>query len=110
MTIHWKALEEHFLIVHVPLFFDSPISGRGKMHVLYFSQKNISPQRVKTSTEIFADKIFFEQRIKIQRIFQCFQGLEEGFPNFKDFQGGDHRRSQDLQREGLFVKNSRFSR
>jgi hypothetical protein len=36
MTIHWKTLEAHFLMV--PLVFDSTFYG-GKMHFLDFSQK-----------------------------------------------------------------------
>jgi hypothetical protein len=33
-TIHWKALEEHFLMVHVPLFFRF-----NEMYFMIFSQK-----------------------------------------------------------------------
>jgi hypothetical protein len=40
MTIHWKACEEHFLMV--PLFFRFN-HFCGKMHFLNFSQKNLSP-------------------------------------------------------------------
>jgi hypothetical protein len=39
MTIHWKALEEHFLIVRHVLF----LACLGEMlHILIFSQKNLS--------------------------------------------------------------------
>jgi hypothetical protein len=39
MTIHWKALEEHFLML--PLVFDSTILGENSF------KKNLSPQRIK---------------------------------------------------------------
>jgi hypothetical protein len=46
MTIHWKALQEHYGTISLssqPFF--------GKMCLLNFSEKNLSPKKVKTDSQ-----------------------------------------------------------
>jgi hypothetical protein len=43
MTIHWKGLEEHFLMVPLVFRFNHAFSGEKKINFLNFSKKNLNP-------------------------------------------------------------------
>jgi hypothetical protein len=49
MTIHWKALVEHIMMVPLVFQFNHFRIFQEEMHFLNFSQKTGRPQRVNTS-------------------------------------------------------------